>query len=317
MGYTVSMKTAADQTVQHSAQHLLSGTILDLTGFYTLSMHLGETVNTIDVDAPALSAEQLTKAEDRVWAAIEEDHPVKIHLCPPENIDDFPLRKKPPQGEEVIRVVEIEGCDFSPCSGTHVSSTGRIGMLRITGAEKYKGMTRVSFIVGRRCLEESRMFAANARQISRALKVPVEETGKAALALLEKTNRLEERLKNFLEEASRIKACAMVERAELEGVGPETWYAELFPDADMEEVIRLGKQVQELSGAVFVLGAERDAKFAALCSTQGADIRPMLKEKMEKSGGRGGGGPLFFQGQFDSAEALKSFIKSFIAGFSA
>jgi alanyl-tRNA synthetase len=186
-------------------------------------------------------------------------------------------------------------------------------MLRITGAEKYKGMTRVSFIAGRRCLEESRMLAANVRKISRALKVPAEETGKAALALLEKTNKLEERLKTFLEEASRIKACAIVERAGLEGAGPETWYAEFFPGADMEEVIMLGKQVQELSGAVFVLGAEQDTKFAALCSTQGADIRPVLKEKMEKSGGRGGGGPSFFQGQFDSAEALKSFI----AGFSA
>jgi alanyl-tRNA synthetase len=297
-----------DLTVQHSAQHLLSGTILSLTGFYTLSMHLGEAVNTIDVDAPDLSAEQLREAEDAVFNAIEEDHPLIIHHCPPENIDDFPLRKKPPQGEEVIRVVEIEGCDFSPCSGTHVPSTGRIGMLRVIGAEKYKGMTRVSFIAGRRCLEESRILAGNARQISRALKVPVEETAKAALALLEKTNRLEERLKAFTEEAARVKACVIVERAELEGAGPDTRYAENFPEADMEEVTLLGKQIEELSGALFIFGAGKDAKFAAFCSAEGADIRPLLKEKMGASGGKGGGGPSFFQGQFDSPEALKAFI---------
>jgi alanyl-tRNA synthetase len=300
-----------DLTVQHSAQHLLSGTILRLTGFFTVSMHLGVTVNTIDVDGPELSGDQLKEAEDAVFSAIEGDHPFIIHHCPPENIDDFPLRKKPPRGEELIRVVEIKDHDFSPCCGTHVSGTGQIGMLRITGAEKYKGMIRVSFIAGRRCLEESRMLAANALQISRALKVPAEETGKAALALLERANKLERDLKSFEEEAARAGAEGLIAKAGLEGAGPEKTYAQSFPGAGMEELLRLGKQAQKNTGAVLVLGSEKDGKFAALCSAKGADIRPGIKEKMEQSGGKGGGGPSFFQGQFDSAEALRAFIAAF------
>ncbi|MDR3173277.1 MAG: alanyl-tRNA editing protein, partial [Treponema sp.] len=107
-----------DFTVQHSAQHLLSGTILRLTGKYTVSMRLGQEFNTIDVDAPELSAGMLTQAEDAAADAIEADAPVVIHFCPPEDITKFPLRKVPPQGEDVIRVVEIAGHDFSPCCGT-------------------------------------------------------------------------------------------------------------------------------------------------------------------------------------------------------
>jgi alanyl-tRNA synthetase len=271
-------------------------------------MHLGETVNTIDLDCPELSGEQLREAEDAVVDAIEGNYPFIIHHCPPENIDSFPLRKKPPAGEEVIRVVEIADNDFSPCCGTHVSATGQIGMLRITGAEKYKGMTRVSFIAGRRCLAESRILADNTGQISRALKVPPEETGKAALALLERAGRLERDLKTLEEEAAGIKAKAVIAQAGLNGAGPDKLHAEIFPASGMEELLRLGKQAQKSTGAVLVLGSGKDAKFAALCSTKGADIRPLLKEKMEQFGGRGGGGPSFFQGQFDSTEALEAFI---------
>ena len=112
-----------DFTVQHSGQHLLSGTMLRLTGRPTVSMHLGDEICTIDVDQavtsgplPAeLSEDVLNAVEEAVADAIEENHPFVIHLCPPENVGSFPLRKVPPQGEEVIRVVEIEGNDFSPC----------------------------------------------------------------------------------------------------------------------------------------------------------------------------------------------------------
>jgi alanyl-tRNA synthetase len=276
-------------------------------------MHLGEDYTTIDVDGKDISREILLAAEDEAAAATERDVPVLIHLCPPERVEDFPLRKIPPKGEEVIRVVEIRGYDFSPCCGTHVSSTAQIGMIRILGSEKYKGMTRVYLIAGRRCLKDSRMLRENAETVSRALSVPVEETGLAVLAFLEKADKMEEQLKALAEEAARIRACAIIEKAELEGAGPGSWHTEYFPDADMEEVSNLGRQLRELSGAVFVLGAGKDKKFAAVCSAEGADIRPRLKEALEKAGGRGGGGKDFFQGQFASCDELKAFLVNFQA----
>jgi alanyl-tRNA synthetase len=260
------------------------------------------------VDGKDISRETLLAVEEEAAAAVERDVPVIIHLCPPERVEDFPLRKIPPKDEEVIRVVEIGGYDFSPCCGTHVSSAARLGMIRLLGSEKYKGMTRVYLIAGRRCLKDSRMLRENAEVISKALSVPVEETGAAALALLEKAGKMEERLKAFAEEAARIRACAIIKKAELEGAGSGVRYTEYFPGADMEEVVNLGKQLRELSGAVFVLGAGKDRKFAALCSAEGADIRPQLKEALEKAGGKGGGGKDFFQGQFASCGELKAFL---------
>ncbi|MDR2470546.1 MAG: alanyl-tRNA editing protein [Treponema sp.] len=298
-----------DFTIQHSAQHLLSGTMLRLTGFPTVSMHLGETYNTIDVDGPVPGAAVLAGVEEEVMDAIEADRPVIIHLCPPERLEDFPLRKIPPRDREVIRVVEIEGCDFSPCCGTHAASAGAIGMVRIVGAEKYKAMTRISFIAGRRCFADSRMLRENAVRVSRALKVPVEETGRAVEALLEKYGALEERLGGIEEDAARREAEALIGRASSDSDSAGLrFYGERFASKTMEELLRIGRQAQKRTAAALVLGSERELKFAALCSAKGTDLRPDIKRALDAAGGRGGGGPGFFQGQFDSAEMFRAFF---------
>jgi alanyl-tRNA synthetase len=307
-----------DFTAQHTGQHLLSGVMLRLTGKYTVSMHLGDEVNTIDVDAPELPAETLLAVEDAAADAIEADNPVIIHLCPPEDVTAFPLRKTPPQGEEVIRVVEIAGCDFSPCCGTHCKSTGQIGMLRILGAEKYKGMTRVSFIAGRRVLPHSRLLYANASIVSRSLKIPLGETGSGVLALLEKSNLLERRVKELEAAAAGIQAAALLEKAGLSGAaGGGKTLVESFAAVDMEEVLRIGRAAQKLTEAVLVLASERDCTFAAFCSAKGRDVRPLIQAAFEKAGGKGGGGPSFFQGLFASGAELAAFLADVTAGAGA
>ena len=292
-------------TALHTAQHLLSGTILRMTGAPTLSMHLGDEVCTIDVDAREFGAETRVAVEEAVADAIEGNHPVIIHLCPPERVGDFPLRKLPPQGEEVIRVVEIAGNDFSPCCGTHLSSTGEIGMLRILGAEKYKGMTRIGFIAGRRVLRDSRVLWRNADTISRALKVPPAETGPAVTALLEKTALLERKLKALEEEAALRRAEALLAGKD---AAEGTVLVESFPDADMEEVLRIGRAAQKRCAAVLALAAPRELKFAGLCSVKSLDIRPLFQDILERHGGKGGGGPSFFQGRFSRLEDLDAFL---------
>jgi alanyl-tRNA synthetase len=319
-------KRRRDFTVQHTAQHLLSGTILRLTGKHTVSMRLGEGVNTIDVDAPRLDAEALTRVENAVMDAIEADVPVIIHFCPPEDIMDFPLRKTPPQGEEVIRVVEIQGNDFSPCCGTHLKSAGGIGMLRVLGAEKYKGMTRVSFIAGRRVFQDSRALRQNGELVSRALKTPVEETGKAVLALIDRFSQLEKQVKELEEKAARDDAANLLHRARIistraqDGArnaaapGEQRVFSIACPVSETEELLRIGRTAQKLTPSALVLFSPPLLKFAAFCSAGGVDLRPLLKGRMEEQGGRGGGSASFFQGLFSSAEKLDAFIASLPPG---
>jgi alanyl-tRNA synthetase len=302
-----------DFTVHHTAQHLLSGTILRLFGKPTVSMHLGEELCTIDVDTPEFSEEMLIAAEEAVVEAIEGDFPVIIHLCPPERVEDFPLRKIPPQGEEVIRVVEIREQDFSPCCGTHLERTGQIGTLRVLGAEKYKGMNRITFIAGRRVLRDSRLLRQNGDTASRALKVPVTETGQGVLALLERTARLERNLKAREEELAEYQAEALLRELGVPSGDVPAAASVLklvFDHRDMEEAARIGRAALKLRGGIILAVSRQDLKFAALGAAGTGNLRDLLQEPLSRCGGRGGGGPAIFQGVFPGPEELDAFLQA-------
>lgn len=305
-----------DYTALHTGQHLLSGTILRMTGRPTVSIHMGDEICTIDVDpaepgGPAeMGEETLEAVEDAVADAVEENRPVIVHLCPPEDVSSFPLRKAPPAGEEQIRVVEIEGNDFSPCCGTHLKSTGEIGMLRILAAEKHRGMARIAFIAGRRVLLDSRSLRRNAAVVSRALGVPVNETGRGVLEFLEKTAGTERRLKALEEKSARVRAEALLRKAAGAGAEGPVVVVETYADAGIDEALSIGRIAQKQTGAVLVLASAPDLKFAAFCADKGFDLRPLIKEKLEAHGGRGGGSPSFFQGNFAAKEAFDAFLEA-------
>ncbi len=49
---------------------------------------------------------------------------------------------KPPSGQGRVRVIEVDGTGPRPCGGTHVSSTGEIGSMRVGKIEKKGRLNR-------------------------------------------------------------------------------------------------------------------------------------------------------------------------------
>ena len=315
----LDIRRRRDLMALHTGQHILSATLMRMIQAPTVSMHLGDESYTIDVGVADISDELLIAAEDAVADVIEENRPVITRLCPPEDVSAFNLRKIPPQGEDVLRVVEIKDCDIIACCGTHVKSTAEIGLFRILGAEKYKGMTRISFSAGHRLLLESRVLRQNAVTVSRALSVPLGEIGKGVLEFMEKSSQIESRLKALTEKAIKEKAEVLLSKAAMsaKNSAPEKTADSKFPpiviesyaEEGIDEVINIGKIVQKKSQTVFILASETECKFAAFCSVKGFDQRAFIKDAFEALGGKGGGSPSFFQGSFGSKEVLDSFLR--------
>ncbi|MDB4958436.1 MAG: Alanyl-tRNA synthetase family protein [Myxococcales bacterium] len=134
---------------QHTAQHLLSGTLLERAQAPTASARLGESSLTIDAARDRIPEVELAAAEQLANDLIDEDVPIRAWFPDPAELDAIKLRRDPKVSAD-IRVVAIGDFDFSPCGGTHCSRTSQIGSIRITGAERYKGMTRVTFTAARR-----------------------------------------------------------------------------------------------------------------------------------------------------------------------
>jgi alanyl-tRNA synthetase len=149
---------------QHTAQHLLSGTLLERAQAPTQSARLGESALTIDVARDRIPESELAAAEDLANDLVDEDLAIRAWFPDAGELAALKLRRDPKVSAD-IRVVAIGDFDFSPCGGTHCARTSQLGAIRIVGAERYKGMTRVTFTAGKRGRAE--MFARD--QVLRGL----------------------------------------------------------------------------------------------------------------------------------------------------
>ena len=134
---------------QHTAQHLLSGALLDRAQAPTASARLGETTLTIDVARDRVPEAELAAAEDLANDLVDDDLAIRAWFPSADELAALKLRRDPKVSAD-IRVIAIGDFDYSPCGGTHCARTSQLAAVRITGAERYKGMTRVTFTAARR-----------------------------------------------------------------------------------------------------------------------------------------------------------------------
>lgn len=142
-----------DLMQQHTGQHLLSSSFTSLFNAPTVGFHLGEEYTTIDIQKPSLNKYEVEQIEYLTNKVIQSNFPILSYIIDKEKLDKIPIRKLPPTNKN-IRIVEIMGLDYSPCCGTHVSSTGEVGLVKIRKWENNKDNIRVEFLCGHRALED-------------------------------------------------------------------------------------------------------------------------------------------------------------------
>ena len=158
-----------DHMQQHTGQHVLSAAFDRLFDSQTVSFHLGAEACTIDL-AKALPAADVERAVDEANRVVWDDRPVAVRFVSGDEARTAGLRKES-QREGELRLVEVADFDLSACGGTHVARTGAIGIIAVTGSEKVKGGLRVSFVCGRRALDQLRLLRDAVSGSLRALSV--------------------------------------------------------------------------------------------------------------------------------------------------
>ena len=134
---------------------MIASALWRLLGGVTIGLHISHDVSTIDVAMPEgvtrISPEDIRRVEDDVNARIQRDVPVRCWFPEPEELKALPLRK-PPTVSEHVRVVAIGEDEMVACGGTHPSTAGQIGLVKILGVAPARGKMRVSFLAGMRAL---------------------------------------------------------------------------------------------------------------------------------------------------------------------
>lgn len=265
---------------QHTGQHLLSGALLDRANAPTVSARLGETALTIDVARDKIPEAELAAAEALANDLIDDDLAVRAWFPDAGELAQIKLRRDPKVAAD-IRVVAIGDFDYSPCGGTHCSRTSQLAAVRITGAERYKGMTRVTFTAARR--GRAALFAHD--HVLRALGQQFSCAPTDVLAAIDKLRKDGEATRAEITALRGRLADAII--ATLPGTGPVI--AAIPADADLLRSIG-GKLVT--AGRDALLCAPDDTGAAVvLFRAQGStvDCGALWKQLAARLGGRGGG----------------------------
>src|SRR6201998_322445 len=163
-----------DHMQQHTGQHLLSAMFQERFGLPTVSFHLGEEICTIDLKGGEPSRDQLIGAQRAANQVIFEDRPVAVRYGTREQLARLGVRKRV-GGEGLLRAIEIEAADLQPCGGTHVKSTGQIGMILVRGCSKVRQDWRVEFVCGRRAEKAASEDFERARVLMSSLGCALDE----------------------------------------------------------------------------------------------------------------------------------------------
>jgi len=170
-----------DHMQQHTGQHILSAAFDRLLSVRTVSFHMGAASSTIDL-AREVSAAEIERAVAEANRVVFDDRPVGIRYATDAEAAAMPLRKES-QRAGVLRLVEVLDFDLSACGGTHVPRTGVIGLIVVTGTERFKGGSRVSFLCGGRALGGYNALRDVTTSASRSLSVGVAELPDAVTRL--------------------------------------------------------------------------------------------------------------------------------------
>jgi len=220
---------------------------------------------------------------------------------------------------DVVRVVDVPGVSIELCGGTHVGTTGQIGLFRFThetGAAA--GVRRIEAITGPAAYRYARELERRLDEAARLLRVQPEHLARRIEGMLEEQKKLEKRLEEALKSGGA--GGDAVEETLPGGIGLRVIRSDiddrkqigLMMDAWREKSPNAVSLVLSPGSGSFYVGVP-DALIAA-----GLKAQEIVQAIAAATGGRGGGRPHFASGilgdvtKLPSIEKLKEFLSAYL-----
>jgi alanyl-tRNA synthetase len=302
-----------DHMQQHTGQHILSQAFLSVAQARTLSFHMGTETSTIDIELAHTSASQIEEAQALAANIVFENRPIHILTTDREHLSSLGVRKDP-RREGDIRVIDIGGFDRSACGGTHVRNTGEIGIIFISGSERYKGGTRIEFVAGRRALKilhkNHELLKSLGRFYSSAaedLPALAEKMSEERISLMRENDLLRDALLDL--EAERLLQDAS-------DMGNGSIISRTFSDRKLDAIKALAQKLTARPGVIAILGLT-DACQVVIARSRDlpGNCGEAIKRAASELGGKGGGRPELAQAGGFSGDSVDRWMRTLEAYF--
>ena len=279
---------------------------------------------TFDFNGQALTPHQIAEMERLVNARILSNEPVSWSEVSYAQVKGRPdiMQFFGDKYGETVRVVQVggqpsklNGWSMELCAGTHVRSTGEIGLFRIVAESAIAaGVRRIEAVAGLAAYDRARSEAELLKSLAAANNIPVSDLAKRFMALNEQTTALEKKLKSYRDKEATALADSLVTQAKArEGLH---WVVTQVSLENPTELRELGAKVAGKIGptAVVVLASIHAGK-VSLVANCGADAvkagkqaGKIVSEACGQMGGKGGGKPDAAMGGGSDASKLASVL---------
>lgn len=287
----------------HSGEHLLMGIIHNKFGYDNVGFRLGSGAVTLDLNG-IISEEELKECEQLANEAIAEDIPITVSYPDRDELAGLNYRSKI-EASDKIRIVTIEGIDRCACCAPHLSSTGKIGIIKVLSSEKNRGGTRVFIVCGLDALDVFRQREKGNSEISRLLSAKPELTAEAVKRLHSEVQNLKERLA----EAERLRTDDIIKGLDNPSRGSFGLFVEGLNADHARRIANAAVSLTDGAAGIFYKAGEG---YSYVIASRNIPLRERVKEINAALKGKGGGSDMMLQGTATaSREEIDEFFSSF------
>jgi alanyl-tRNA synthetase len=277
-----------DHMQQHTGQHLLSAMFHERYGLPTVSFHLGGELCTIDLLGSEPSLDVLRGAQRAANAIVFQDRPVNVRYGTADQLARQGVRKEV-QRQGILRAIDIEGVDLQPCGGTHVKTTGQIGLILVRRCTKVRQDWRIEFACGARAEGIATADFQLLRAIGQQLSCSPEEAPAAIEKAAEERDTHFKNLRATLQQLAEARAQLMIATTTPANNGVRC-VATLLRDENAEVLLPLATELAKNEKTVALLIHEPSGQMVfAQSNSAGKDLAPLLKQLLAAIPGKGGG----------------------------
>ncbi|MFC2028949.1 DHHA1 domain-containing protein [Chloroflexota bacterium] len=281
----------------HSAQHILSRSFEYKFGFDTLSSSINYLhPSTIDLNALNIPDSDLREVENMANRIVFDNLPIRSYYVSNEEITRIPLRR-PPKVSNHIRVVEIDGFDYSACGGTHCGRTGSVGLIKIIKSEIQNKKFRIHFLSGSLALEFFQLMTAKMKEGSRLLETSWEQLDLTINKIVDNSHQIRIRLADYRNRYLDYEKEKLLSK--FQEMDTYKLITGVYDNLDQDEIRYLANSIRSMKGYLVVLASVKDSKLAMVvgCSRNlNIDARQVLNDFLANYMGKGGGDESLAQG---------------------
>ncbi len=305
----------------HTSTHLLHQVLMDVLGNHVNqsgSLVSPERMRFDFTHFDRLSEEEIAEIENRVNLQILKNKEVRAKITTIEQAKKMGAQALfEDEYEEEVRVIEVDDFSLELCGGTHVNSTGDIGLFKIIDESSIAaGVRRIEAVTGMNALDYVRKQEKRVNAAANKLNTEADNISDRIGQLLKENKELEKEIDSLQDRLAVKKAEELISKKD-EVAGIPVIISNV-KGASQETIRALSDELMEkIESGIIILASSSEEKIYLVNRVssdlieKGFDAGDMIGEIAAEVGGGGGGRPDMAQAGGSQPEKLdKAFKKA-------